>query len=203
MPDMNAPASIQIAELISRTEYGRLPKEVIDYSKILALSALGATVAGSALPTSNVVRKYVHRVGGSAEATVAMAGFKASVEYAAMANGFFAHVTEYEDDSMPEGVSAYTLFPPLLALGEKLGLGGTAILEAFVAGQEVQSRFGLDCANARKRGYLNLCLVGVLGVAASAAKLLRLDVDRQPTHSAYVADRAYRAVFKHVEDAFE
>jgi 2-methylcitrate dehydratase len=47
-----------------------------------------------------------------------------------------------------------------------------------VAGYEVQSRLGIDCNNARKRGYLNLSMMGVLGIAAGAAKLLDLDVQR-------------------------
>jgi 2-methylcitrate dehydratase PrpD len=48
--------------------------------------------------------------------------------------------------------------------------------KAFAAGYEVQSRLGIDCNDARKRGYLNLSMAGVLGIAAGAAKLLDFDV---------------------------
>jgi hypothetical protein len=48
--------------------------------------------------------------------------------------------------------------------------------KALAAGYEVQTRLGIDGNNARKRGYLNLSMAGVLRIAARAAKLLDLDV---------------------------
>ncbi len=178
MGDSAAQTTVRVAELVCKTKLDQIPREVVDYSKSLALSALGGMVSGAPIRNCRVVTRYVQRMGGNQEATVAASGFKTSVESAALANGHFAHVTEYEDDSIPEGVSAYTLYPPLFALAEKLGSSGSRVLEAFVAGYEVQSRFGIDCNNARKRGYLNLSLMGVLGIAAGAAKLLDLDVER-------------------------
>ncbi|MDO9211712.1 MAG: MmgE/PrpD family protein, partial [Deltaproteobacteria bacterium] len=170
--------TIRVAQLACKTKLDQIPREVINYSKSLALSALGGMVSGAQIPSCKVVTRYVQRMGGNQEATVAASGFKTSVENAALANGHFAHTTEYEDDSMPEGVSTYTLYPALFALAEKLGSPGSRVLEAFAAGYEVQSRLGIDCNNARKRGYLNLSLTGVLGIAAGAAKLLDLDVER-------------------------
>ena len=170
--------TIRVAELVCNTKLDQIPGEVIDYSKSLALSALGGMVSGAHIPSCKIITRYVQRMGGNREASVAASGFKTSVENAALANSHFAHTTEYEDDSMPEGVSAYTLYPPLFALAEMLGSSGSRLLEAFAVGYEVQSRLGIDCNNARKRGYLNLSLMGVLGVAAGAAKLLDLDVER-------------------------
>ncbi len=171
MGTSDAQTTMRVAELACKTKLDQIPREVINYSKSLALSALGGMVSGSQIPSCKIVTRYVQRMGGNQEATVAASGFKTSVENAALANGHFAHTTEYEDDSMPEGVSAYTLYPPLFALAEKLGSPGSRVLEAFAAGYEVQSRLGIDCNNARKRGYLNLSLTGVLGIAAGAAKL--------------------------------
>jgi 2-methylcitrate dehydratase len=178
MGNSESQTGLRIAELICHTKLNQIPREVLNYSKSLALSALGGVVAGAPLPNCTAVTRYVKRMGGKPEATVAASGFKTSVESAALANCHFAHTTEYEDDSVPEAVSAYTIYPPLFALAEKLGLSGSRVLEAFVIGYEVQSRLGIDCTNARKRGYLNLSLTGVLGVAAGAAKLLDLDVER-------------------------
>jgi 2-methylcitrate dehydratase len=178
MGDSAAQTTVQVAERVWQTKLDQIPREVVNYSKSLALSALGGMVSGASLPNCRAVTRYVRRMGGNPEATVAASGFKTSVENAALANGHFAHTTEYEDDSMPEGVSAYTLYPPLFVLGEKLGSPGRRLLEAFAAGYEVQSRLGIDCNNARKRGYLNLSMAGVLGIAAGAAKLLDLDAQR-------------------------
>jgi 2-methylcitrate dehydratase len=178
MGDSAVQTTIRVAELVCETKFDQIPREVLSYSKSLALSALGGMVSGAPIPICKIVTRYVQRMGGNPEATVAASGFKTSVENAALANGHFAHTTEYEDDSVPEGVSAYTLFPPIFALAEKLGSPGSRLIEAFVVGYEVQSRLGIDCNAARKRGYLNLSLTGVLGIAAGAAKLLGLDVER-------------------------
>lgn len=178
MENSAAQTTVRVAELVCETKLDQLPREVVSYSKSLALSALGGMVSGAPLPNCKIVTRYIKRMGGNQEATVAASGFKTSVENAALANGHFSHTTEYEDDSVPEAVSAYTLYPPLFALAEKLGSSGNHLIEAFAAGYEVQSRLGIDCTNARKRGYLNLSLVGVLGIAAGAAKLLELDVQR-------------------------
>ena len=178
MGDSAAQTTVKVAELVCETKLDQIPREVVNYSKSLALSALGGMVSGAPIPNCKAVTRYVRRMGGNPEATVAASGFKTSVENAALANGHFAHTTEYEDDSIPEGVSAYTLYPPLFALAEKLGSPGSRVLEAFAAGYEVQSRLGIDCSSARKRGYLNLSMAGVLGIAAGAAKLLGIDVQR-------------------------
>ncbi len=178
MGNTDTATTIRVAELVCKTKLDQIPREVVNYSKSLALSALGGMVAGAPIPSGKAVTRYIQRMGGNPEATVVASGFKTSVENAALANGHFAHTTEYEDDSMPEGVSAYTLYPPLFALSERLGSPGSRLLEAFAVGYEVQSRLGIDCNNARKRGYLNLSLTGALGIAAGAAKLLDLDVER-------------------------
>lgn len=112
MGTSDAQTTMRVAELACKTKLEQIPREVINYSKSLALSALGGMVSGAQIPSCKVVTRYVRRMGGNQEATVAASGFKTSVENAALANGHFAHTTEYEDDSMPEGVSAYTLYPP-------------------------------------------------------------------------------------------
>jgi len=166
----------KLSELICETQFAQIPSGVLEYSKSLVLSALGAMVAGAMLPTAKIMTKYIQRMGGNPEATVMGAGFRSSVENAAMANGTFAHATEYEDDSLPESISSYTPLPSVFALGEKLKAPGQDVIEAFVVGNEVQSRVGIACLEARRHGYLNLSLSGTLGVAAAAAKMLKLDV---------------------------
>lgn len=165
----------EIAERVAGTRIESLPRNAVDYSATLAMSALGAMVSGHRCTGGAETIKYVRRQGGEAQATVLGGGFKTSVELAGFANGTFAHATEYEDDSFPEAVSSYTLFPPIFALAEHLHSPGSRVIEAFVAGYETQARIGLACREARKIGYMVLSLAGSIGVAAAAAKLLRLD----------------------------
>jgi 2-methylcitrate dehydratase PrpD len=172
------PITREIARRVAETRFDDLPADVVDYSKTLAMSALGAMVAGPSCPGSDIVTGYVRRAGGAAEATVLGGGFRAPVEAAALANATYAHATEYEDDSFPEAVSSYTLFPAIFALGERLGSDGRDVIAAFVVGYETQARIGLACREARRLGYMVLALAGAIGCAASAARLLRLDAAR-------------------------
>jgi len=172
------PITREMARRVAATGYADLPPEVVYYSKTLAMSALGAMVAGPACKGSDIVTRYVRRAGGSAEATVLGGGFRAPVEWASLANATYAHATEYEDDSFPEAVSSYTLFPAIFALGEHLGSDGRDVIAAFVLGYEAQARIGLACREARRLGYMVLALAGAIGCAVSAAKLLGLDARR-------------------------
>jgi len=168
----------EIAERICATKFTDFAPEIVAYSKTLTLSAVGAMVAGAARTSGRIMTKYVRRAGGNPEATVMGTTLKTNVETAAMANATFAHSTEYEDDSFPEAVSSYTIFPAVLALGEHLKASGREIIESFIVGYEMQSRIGLACLEARRRGMLTLSWAGTLGCAAAAAKLLKLDAHR-------------------------
>ncbi len=172
------PITREIATLIASTQFEDIPNDVAEYSKTLAMSALGAMISGPACLGSDIVTRYVRRAGGAAEATVLGGGFKTSIEGAALANATYAHATEYEDDSFPEAVSSYTIFPAIFALGEHLRSDGRSTLEAFVLGYETQARIGLACREARRLGYMVLTLAGSIGCAAAGAKLLKLDERR-------------------------
>ena len=168
----------EIADRVVATRIGDLAPDVVDYTSTLAMSALGAMVSGHRCTAGPETVAYVRRHGGEPQATVLGAGFRSSVELAGFANATFAHATEYEDDSFPEAVSSYTLFPPIFALAEHLGASGARVVEAFVAGYEAQARIGLACREARRIGYMVLSLAGSIGVAAAAARLLGLDAEK-------------------------
>ncbi len=180
------PITREIAKRVALTQFEDIPPEVGEYSKTLAMSALGAMVSGPACLGSDIVTRYVRRAGGAAEATVLGGGYKTSVEGAALANATYAHATEYEDDSFPEAVSSYTLFPAIFALGELLHSDGRTALEAFALGYETQARIGLACREARRLGYMVLTLAGSIGCAAAGAKLLKLD-ERRTTNALSIA----------------
>lgn len=172
------PITQEIAARVALTRLEDIPAKVVEYSRTLAMSALGAMIAGPRSFGSDIVTRYVRRAGGSPEASVCGAGFRTAVEAAALANATYAHATEYEDDSFPEAVSSYTLFPAIFALGEHLRADGQTAVEAFVVAYETQARIGLACREARRLGYMVLALAGAIGCAAAGARLLRLDPRR-------------------------
>ena len=167
-----------------------LPADVIDYSKSLALSAFGAMIAGAEYPSGQAMVRYIEAHQSGDQATLLGVWRPASAEMAAMATATFAHATEYEDDSFPEAVSSYTLFPVVFALGEHLKAPGSLALEAFVAAYEVQARIGLAVREARRIGTMVLSAAGGLGCAAAAAKMLGLDVGQTTMALSVAASQA-------------
>ena len=99
---MGAKTTREIAEWLCQRSYQDFDQELIDYAKLLALSHLGMTVAGSAMPFGKIAIKYVQDQGCPAEAGVLGGGYRTLAEYAALANGSLSHTTELEDDSFPE-----------------------------------------------------------------------------------------------------
>lgn len=180
----------EIANRVAATRIEDLSPDVVEYASTLAMSALGAMVSGHRCTAGPETINYVRRHGGAPHATVLGVDFKSSVELAGFANATFAHATEYEDDSFPEAVSSYTLFPPIFALAEHLGSSGSEVIEAFVAGYEVQARIGLACREARRIGYMVLSLAGSIGVAAAAARLLGLDAEKTAHAMSIAASQA-------------
>ena len=167
----------EIAEWLHSMGYKDFSPDLVNYTKILALSHLGMTVAGSAMPFGKIVSRYIKDYGCPAEAGVIGGGFRTLAEYAALANGSLAHTTELEDDSFPDGLYSCGAWPTVLALGEKLKLSGKDVIEAFILGYEVASRIGVASQKAIVDGYLNAAGCLTIGAAAMASKLLRLSAE--------------------------
>ncbi len=170
----------RLAEFVAATASRRIPAAAREEAKWAILDTLGVMLAGSREETSGLVARWVRDAGGSAEATVAGWGFRASAPDAAMANGVSAHALDYDDVSVSmRGHPSAPLVPAILALAEKLGSPGAAVVDAYVIGFEVQARLGRAIGEAHYAlGWHATSTFGTLGAAAAGARLLRLDPER-------------------------
>jgi 2-methylcitrate dehydratase len=182
--------AVAIARSISGSAIATLERPVLDYARLLILSCLGAMAGGSKVASGAIVTSYVKDRGGNAEATVAGTSLRTTAEMAALANGTFAHATEYEDDSFPEAVTTFTVVPPLLALGEAKKIDFDRFVRAVVVGQEIQSRIGRAYLPALERGIQLLPALGTLATAGSAAYLLGLSADQTANALCIAASQA-------------
>jgi len=183
---MGAKTTKEIAEWVCRGGYQDFSQEMVDYAKLMALSHLGMTVAGSTMPFGKIATQYVKDQNCPAEAGVLGGGFRTSAEYSALANGSLSHTTELEDDSFPEGLYSCGAWPTVFAMGEKFNLSGKDIIEAYILGYEVGAEIGVASERAIGDGYLNAAGCLTIGSAAMAAKLLKLDVEKT-THALSIA----------------
>src|SRR5208282_2194431 len=96
---------------------------------------------------------------------------------AALVNGASAHALDYDDTHMTMmGHPSVPVIPAVLALAETEGAGGRAILEAIVAGIELECRLGAIMGGAHYAvGFHSTGTLGTFGAAAACAHLLQLD----------------------------
>lgn len=169
----------EFSRFIVETEFKDIPPETVKFAKELTLKNIAGMLAGSTVPTSRRIIRYVRERAISPEAGVIGCGFRACAENAALANGYFAHASELEDDQFPGGgVSTITVWPVIFSLAEPLKLSGKDILLAIIIGTEVQNRIAYYAsAGTDPMGIVGLPFYGIFGATATAAKVLQLDCD--------------------------
>ena len=172
----------RLASLIRSTTYEDIPPSSVDYAKQLVLSVTGATLAGNTEPAGKIITDYVRSQGASPEVGVFGAGFKTTMDNAALAHNTLWHCTELEGNCHPEVVSVFMVIPPLMTVAEKFHLSGREFLEAFIIGHEVQGRIGKaanpDPDAPGNTTYMNLNTMGILGIASGVSKLLQFDSEK-------------------------
>lgn len=165
----------KIAGFIKEITFERLPEEAVKAAKIPFLDCLGVAVAGSAEQASRILVKYLAESGGSPEAGLIGAGFKTSTAQAAWANATTAHILDYDDYYLPYHPTA-ALLPAVLAVAEKYRRPGKDILLAYITGFEAQAAIASVMGREHyEKGWHSTSLLGSLGAAAAAAKILGLD----------------------------
>lgn len=171
-------ATKELAEFILNNNYRDFDSSIVKHTKSLCLSGMGMALAGVRMPVGQAVLNYVKECCAPAETGVVGAGFYTSAEYAALANGSFAHATEYEDVGFPEVIYLCGVFPAAFALAERLGLSGKDVIQLIILGYEVQSSLSMNCLAASKRGFQIASTFGCIGAAAMASKALGLDLHK-------------------------
>ena len=164
------------AKFVAHTEFHDVDPSVIEYVKMLTLKQVMGMVVGSAAPTAKKVIRYVMENPGRPECGVYGCGFRADAPQAALANGFFGHASEMEDDQFPGGgISDVTTWPALLTAAEKCKLSGKEAIVALYVGQEMQNRIAMYAAvGTDEIGICNLPFIGIYGATACCTKAFEL-----------------------------
>jgi 2-methylcitrate dehydratase PrpD len=161
----------------ARLRIDNLPPEVLLRAKQRILDTIGCLVAGYSGGISEEIRDYVLAHGGRPEATLLPGGQKTTAALVGLAHATYIHGLELSD-AAPRGTAhpGNEIIPVVLALAERLGLGGAAIIPAVVAGYEVEIRIGRALfPSAFYRGWWTPGLLGAIGPAVAAGHMMGLD----------------------------
>jgi 2-methylcitrate dehydratase PrpD len=171
----------RFAECILALRYDALPPQAIEMAKQVTLDGLAVILAGATEPSGlgSIVKRYVQEMGGTPDATVITGGGKTSMPNAAFANGTMAHALDFDNTWYPLNHPTSPTLPAILAVAEKQGSPGSAVIEAIATAFEVQARIRLAAVGlVTGEGFHKPGTTGTMGATAGVAKLLGLDRDQ-------------------------
>jgi len=177
---MSTPTA-ELARFIAGLKYEALPDRVRERVKDIFLDTLASAIAGRQGDESKQIRALAAAMGASREATV-IGGEQLSLAGATLLNGYLITAVTVCDVHRPTLChTTPQVVPPALAIGERNGVSGRALIAAIAAGLESTVRVGLGTKypSFRARGWHSPGVIGPFGGAAAAGKLLGLDAERQ------------------------
>jgi 2-methylcitrate dehydratase PrpD len=201
----------RLAAYISNSPKEKLPAPVVEKTKHHILDTFAAMVSGSKLLPGRKAISFAKTRGGTKEACVAGAGFLTTAENAALANGMLAHADETDDSHAPSLTHpGCGIVPAALAVSERQGSSGEALLRAVAVGYDVGCRLtmSLNAYEFREDGHSTHSFGPMFGAAAASAALLHLK-DSQVRHVlSYTAQQAsgiscWMRDEEHIEKAFD
>jgi 2-methylcitrate dehydratase PrpD len=178
---MSATPTADLARFIARLKYEQLPEAVRERVKDILLDTLASAIAGRRGDESPQIRALASTLGDSREATV-IGGEPLSLAGATLLNGYLITAVTVCDVHRPTLChTTPQVVPPALAIAERKGASGRALLVALAAGLETTVRVGLGTKYPafRAKGWHSPGVIGPFGGAAATGKLLGLDAERQ------------------------
>ena len=171
-----------LAQYAAALRYDDIPAAAIQRAKDCIADTIATIAFGGRLPWSRIILDYASRMGpGGKSRVLDHGGARLRAPNAAFANGALAHAFELDNLTWPNsGVHpGATMFVPALAVAQERGLGGRALLTAFVAGAEVMIRIGRATKhNNEGRGFHAPGTTGPFGGAIAVGKLLGFNADK-------------------------
>ncbi|KAL2812222.1 hypothetical protein BJX63DRAFT_260809 [Aspergillus granulosus] len=169
----------RLATWSANLTYDNIPDAAIQRTKDLFLDWLGCTIAGRSHPAVTAIVNFAKTMGpttGKSELVNGELGFSTSPAFASLINGAASHVVE-QDDLHNRSIThpATVIFPAALAVAQDVGADGKDFITACVVGYEVGCRVGAYFGKSHYENFHSTATAGILGVAAAAAHLLKLD----------------------------
>lgn len=180
-----------------------LPLEVARDARHRILDTLAAMVSGSHLKPGEMAIRYARAQGGVEEATVLTTDILTTAVNAALVNAMFGHADETDDfHPATKAHPGCAVVPAALAMGEREGSSGAALLKAVTLGYDLCCRFliALNADLVRKTHRSAEGTSSTMGAVGAAAALARLD-EKATRHALSYAAQQVSGVWSWVRDA--
>jgi 2-methylcitrate dehydratase PrpD len=169
--------SSKLAEFTVGFQLEAVSAKALENAKVAILDCLGVAVLATRQQVGTILLNFARDNVGTGPCTIWGTTLKTTPRDAALLNGTLAHGLDYDDRNHS---STYTLAASFAAT-EARDLSGAKMIEGFIAGREVRS--ALDGLFSKRssgigpgaRGWHSNGILGPIGAACSASKILQLD----------------------------
>jgi 2-methylcitrate dehydratase PrpD len=166
-----------LADFLTRTAAEDIPPQAMQHAAMIIASTIASAACGTGIRSAQIISELAHEQGGRPDAAVWFdAGPKLPVAEAARLNAMLSDAAASDDSDLRNIVHAGTpLTATSLALAERTGADGQAVLAAIVLGYEAAGRIGEAITPGFRRRGFHGCHGAVFAAAVAAARLLHLD----------------------------
>ncbi len=161
-------------DMSKRLRWGALPESTRAMLKLELLDYLGGAIAGRAVIGMPKWLQNLLAASGGSNAEV-IGGPRASAQLAALCNGYFGHVLEFDDthDTAVLHAGSATIPAALAAAGLRGQLRGDEFCEAVLLGIELTCRLGMGTRlNLVEGGWIYGTLLGHFGATPGATRII-------------------------------
>jgi 2-methylcitrate dehydratase PrpD len=206
-----SPLMRELSTYIAGAPKRPLPEAVAEKTRHHVLDTLAAMVSGSRLTPGKKAIAYAKTLGGAREACVIGSRLVTLSQHAALANGMLAHADETDDSHAPSLCHpGCAIVPAALAMAEREGRNGRALLRAVALGYDIGCRLtmALHAYDFRNAGHSTHSFGPMFGAAAAAGALAGLDPDETRWLLSYTAQQCsgvscWMRDEEHIEKAFD
>ena len=167
----------ELADFVCELRLQQIPDAVQAEARRCILDTLGVIAAGRKAEVAEAARQWAVRTYDSGSAGIAADRTGLQAAGTAFVNACAGHAWDFDDTSYT-GImhGSVAVLPAALALAQQQSCGGAQLLEAFIAGVEVEYAVAEYCTtHLYFKGWWSSGVYGALGAAAAASRLLGLD----------------------------
>jgi 2-methylcitrate dehydratase PrpD len=157
--------------------------DAVEAARVGVVDTIAVTLLGSVAPCTRLVAGLPGIAAAPGPALVLGTDRRTTVLDAALLNGVASHADDYDDFTQVfGGHPSVPLLPALIALGEARGSTGAALLEAYAAGVELETRLAAGVHfHHYEKGWHPTSTLGTLGAAGACGALIGLGEERLAT----------------------
>ena len=167
----------RLGDFVSTLELDRVPPAVVDEARRCVLDTFGVIIGGQNSQLGRATMEHAKQVYRDGNSHLLGTGTRLHPVGAARVNAASGHAYDFDDTSYTGIMHAsVVVLPAALAMAEYRDAGGKALLEAFIAGVEVEYAIAEWCTtHLYYKGWWTSAVYGPLGAAAAASRILGLD----------------------------